>query len=150
MEADWHIAFAMSCNGLLQHLAIMQETNAVPEGSGFDKPPVARGEVGGNGQTGNAGGREKEDDQLVYEPVNRQPSQEFHAFLIVYFRMEDGGRSGSVFLTDKFDKGIAGKQVHGGTLPPVREALPVRFYPLQQRFAFRWDGPVQCHCYHCL
>lgn len=59
MEADWHIAFAMSCNGLLQHLAIMQETNAVPEGSGFDKPPVARGEVGGNGQTGNAGGREK-------------------------------------------------------------------------------------------
>ena len=41
MEADWHIAFAMSCNGLLQHPAIIQAAHAVPEGLGSDKPPVA-------------------------------------------------------------------------------------------------------------
>ena len=40
-KADGHIAFAMSCNGLLQHPAIIQTAHAVPESFGFDKPPVA-------------------------------------------------------------------------------------------------------------
>ena len=40
-RADGHIAFAMSCNGLLQRPAIMQAAHAVPEGPGSDEPPVA-------------------------------------------------------------------------------------------------------------
>ena len=109
-KADGYIANAIFCNGLLQHHAIIQAAYAVPEGLGLDKPPVARREVVRNGQGGNAGRGYKEYDQFVNEPVKRETAQEFHAFLIAYFRKEYGGRSGGVFLADKIDKRITGEQ----------------------------------------